>query len=54
MEPMIQLELTPDEANALASLIDLAVKAGGVRTAAAAMPIFAKLEQAATKPKETE
>jgi hypothetical protein len=51
---IIKLELTPEEANTLASLIDLAVKAGGVRTAAAAMPIFQKLEQAATKPKDAE
>jgi hypothetical protein len=51
---MIKLELTQEEANALANVIDLAIKAGGVRTATAAMPIFQKLEQAANQPKDAE
>jgi len=50
---MIKLELTPDEANTLAGVIDLAVKAGGIRTAIAAIVIFHKLE-AAVKELQTE
>lgn len=44
---MIKIELTPQEANALANVIDLAVKAGGIRSASAALVIFQKLEAAA-------
>ncbi len=51
---MIKLELTSEEANALANVIDFAIKAGGVRTAAAAMPIFQKLEQAVNQPKDNQ
>ena len=45
------LELTNDEANALAQLLDLAVKAGGLQAAQAAVPLFQKLQEAA-KPQE--
>lgn len=44
---MIKIELTMDEANALANLIDLAVKAGGVRVSGAALVVMQKLEAAA-------
>lgn len=44
------IELTPDEANALAGLLDIAVKANGLRSAAAALAIFQKLEAAAKEP----
>lgn len=47
------IELTNEEANALAQLLDLAVKAGGLGAAEAALPIFKKLQDAA-KPQETE
>lgn len=46
----MKIELTPDEANALAGLLDMAVKAGGIRSAAAALAIFQKLEAAAKNP----
>ena len=44
---MVKFELTQEEANTLAGLIDLAVKAGGITTAVTAVPIFQKLEQQA-------
>lgn len=44
---MITLALTNEEANALANLIDLAVKSGGIRVAAAAAALMQKLEDAA-------
>jgi hypothetical protein len=44
---MITLNLSTDEANALAGLLDIAVKAGGIRSANAALVIFQKLEAAA-------
>lgn len=43
----MKIELTNDEANALANLLDIAVKAGGIRSASAALVIFQKLETAA-------
>lgn len=43
----MKIELTIDEANALANLIDLAVKAGGVRVAQPAATLMQKLEDAA-------
>lgn len=46
------LELTNEEAQALAQLLDLAVKAGGLNAATAAVPLFQKLQDAA-KPQET-
>lgn len=54
----MKLELTNEEVNALANLLDVAVKAGGIRNAAAALVIFQKLEVAAKaenpEPKEAE
>jgi hypothetical protein len=48
MQPqMICLYLTPDEANALAKLIDAAVRASGIEAAKVALPLFVKLEEAA-------
>lgn len=47
----MNLELTSEEAQTLANLLDLAVKAGGLQAAAAALPLFTKLQQAA-QPKE--
>jgi len=43
----MKIELTNEEANALANLLDIAVKAGGIRSASAALIIFQKLEAAA-------
>lgn len=43
----MKIELTNEEANALANLLDIAVKAGGIRSASAALVIFQKLEAAA-------
>jgi hypothetical protein len=42
----MKIELTNEEANALANLLDIAVKAGGLRSANAALVIFQKLEAA--------
>jgi hypothetical protein len=36
---MIKIELTQEQANALLQLIDVAVKAGGVANARAALPL---------------
>lgn len=44
---MIKLEMTMEEANALATLIDMAVKAGGIKVAGAAAALMQKLEEAA-------
>lgn len=41
------LTLTNEEANALVTLLDLAVKSGGIRVASAAGVIMQKLEEAA-------
>lgn len=41
------LELTSEELNALAKLIDAAIRAGGVEAAKVGIPLFAKLEAAA-------
>jgi len=43
---MINLTLSQDEVQALAGLLDVAVKATGIQGAKAAVPIFAKLEAA--------
>jgi hypothetical protein len=43
----MNLTLTNEEANALAQLLDIAVKAAGIRSAAAALHIMQKLEEAA-------
>jgi len=43
----VKVDFTIDEANALVNLLDLAVRHGGIRTAATALPLLQKLEQAA-------
>jgi hypothetical protein len=40
------IEFTSDEINALAKLIDAAIRAQGIEAAKAGVPLFAKLEQA--------
>jgi hypothetical protein len=47
---MIKIELTQEQANALLQLIDIAVKAGGVANARAALPLV-DLIVAAAQPK---
>jgi len=49
----IKVELSEAEANTLANLIDMAVRANGVRVAADAVALIQKLQDAA-KPQETE
>ena len=44
---MIQLELTPEEANGVLQLIDIAIKAGGIANAKVGLPIFDKIMNAA-------
>lgn len=44
------LTLTNEEANALANLLDIAVKSAGIRSAGAALLILKKLEEAARSP----
>jgi hypothetical protein len=44
---MIKIEMTVDEANALLNLLDVAVKAGGIRIAPAALTIVQKIENSA-------
>ena len=44
---MIKIELTQEQANALLQLIDIAVKAGGVANARAALPLVDLLVSAA-------
>lgn len=48
----MKIELTNEEANALANLLDIAVKAGGIRSAAPALLIMQKLEEAAKIPEK--
>lgn len=50
---MIKLELTQEEAQQMMLMVDLAVRAQGVRLAAQAAALAAKLE-AAAQPTETE
>lgn len=40
---MIKIELTDEEAQSLAEVIDIATKAGGIGVARAALPLFDKL-----------
>jgi len=47
---MINIELTQEQANSLLQLIDIAVKAGGVANARAALPLV-DLIVAAAQPK---
>jgi hypothetical protein len=50
----MKIELTNEEANALAELLDVAVKAGGIRVAPAALAIMQKMQKAAnSEEKET-
>jgi len=51
---MIKLELTPEEANGVLQLIDIAIKAGGIANAKVGLPIFDKIMEAAqaTQPPE--
>lgn len=44
---MIKLELTPEEANGVLQLIDIAIKAGGIANAKVGLPIFEKILAAA-------
>ncbi len=44
---MIKLELTPEEANGVLQLIDIAIKAGGIANAKVGLPIFDKILGAA-------
>lgn len=43
---MLTITFTQEELNALASLLDVAVKASGIQGARAALPIIEKLEEA--------
>jgi hypothetical protein len=51
---MIKFELTPEEANGVLQLIDIAIKAGGIANAKVGLPIFDKIMEAAqaTQPDE--
>lgn len=40
---MIKFELTPEEANGVLQLIDIAIKAGGIANAKVGLPIFDKI-----------
>ena len=44
---MIKFELTPEEANGVLQLIDIAIKAGGIANAKVGLPIFDKIMEAA-------
>lgn len=44
---MIKFELTPEEANGVLQLIDIAIKAGGIANAKVGLPIFEKIMAAA-------
>jgi len=46
---MLKLELTPEEANGVLQLIDVAIKAGGVAAAKVGVPIFDKILSAANE-----
>lgn len=50
----MKLELTIEEASALANLLDLAVKAGGIRVAGVAAEFMNRLEAAAAAEKASE
>lgn len=43
----MKIDLTEEEAQALMQLLDIATKAGGLQAASAALPLAAKLQQAA-------
>jgi len=44
---VITIEMTKEEAQALAGLLDIAVKSGGMQVANAALVIMRKIEEAA-------
>ena len=46
---MLNITFTQEELNALASLLDVAVKATGIQGARAALPLIEKLEKAAAQ-----
>lgn len=48
----MQLELTTEEAQSLVNLLDAAVRAQGLQAAAVALPLFAKIKEAAEQRKE--
>lgn len=48
------IDLTKEEATALIQLIDIAVKAGGLQVANAALVLATKLDEAAKKQKDDE
>lgn len=50
----MNIEFTKEEANALAAMIDLAVKSGGLQVAGAAVLIMKKLEAAAKSAEKSE
>jgi len=47
---LIVIELTPEEAHGVITLLDAACKAGGLNAAIVAAAIFAKLQAAANEP----
>jgi len=54
---MIKFELTPEEANGVLQLIDIAIKAGGIANAKVGLPIFDKImaaAQATQQPQQAE
>ena len=53
---MIKFELTPEEANGVLQLIDIAIKAGGIANAKVGLPIFDKIMEAAqaSQPQQAE
>lgn len=46
---MVNIELTNDEAQTLMNILDLAVKAGGLQVAQAALPLAVKIQETLTK-----
>lgn len=46
---IIKVELSVEEANSLLNLLDVAVKAGGIRVAPVALSIVQRIEDAAKK-----
>lgn len=50
----MQLEITPQEAQALIGLLDLATKSGGLQVAQAALPIAIKVQAALDAETKTE
>jgi len=51
---MIKFELTPEEANGVLQLIDIAIKAGGIANAKVGLPIFDKIMNAAQATQQAE